>query len=344
MKKDKNNYTEEYVRKHRTFPVGNTVLLVLLVAVQVCLVIFAVRYSPQPQDIIRDYTVTVEPREDGSLDIEYRFHWEAVDTSEELTWVEIGMANPNYTVYPSSVSPNVSSHPPISEDGYVALRLDFNSVYKGGDTLGFGFKVNQKQMLCQSGDGYLYEFVPGWFNSTPVENYEFRWKASEDTVSAAGAELRDGYYVWSGSFGCGEFTQMAVRYSSDAFAGQATVERTPFDSSGAYNELEEEKGVVCMMVCLVVIVLLIFEVYIVDSYVSYNRGRGFLSGYGHRVHTYGRLNPHYRRAHAHHTSQNSRGGFGGGCACACACACAGGGRAGCSQKDTYSNVLDGESN
>jgi Asp-tRNA(Asn)/Glu-tRNA(Gln) amidotransferase A subunit family amidase len=54
------------------------------------------------------------------------------------------------------------------------------------------------------------------------------------------------------------------------------------------------------------------------------------------MHTYGRPNPHYIRArNAYNATHRSRGGGSGGCACACACACAGGGRAGCSQKDTY---------
>jgi len=83
--------------------------------------------------------------------------------------------------------------------------------------------------------------------------------------------------------------------------------------------------------------LIIAEVYIVDSYVSYGRGRGFLTGHGYYVHTYGRSNPYYIRQRDKYiaTHRSNSGGRSGGCACACACACAGGGRAGCSQKDTY---------
>ena len=89
--------------------------------------------------------------------------------------------------------------------------------------------------------------------------------------------------------------------------------------------------------------ILVAEIYLLDSHVSYRRGRGFLVGYGHPIHTYGYQNPRYirayNRAHTHTSSGRSSGGFrGGGCACACACACAGGGRAGCSQKDTYTNI------
>ena len=63
--------------------------------------------------------------------------------------------------------------------------------------------------------------------------------------------------------------------------------------------------------------------------------------HGYYIHTYGRSNPHYIRARDRYNATHSRssgGRSGGGCACACACACAGGGRAGCSQKDTYERI------
>ena len=93
MKKDRNNYSKEYVIKNRTFPKKNTAILALVLLIQICLGIGAFFVDPKPQDIIKDYTVTVEPLENGTLDIEYRFVWQAVDTSEDLTWIEIGMAN-----------------------------------------------------------------------------------------------------------------------------------------------------------------------------------------------------------------------------------------------------------
>ena len=81
--------------------------------------------------------------------------------------------------------------------------------------------------------------------------------------------------------------------------------------------------------------MLVGELFIVDSYVSYNRGRGFLRGYGHPLHVYGYSNPRYTEAQMEKSGGSHRGGTYRGGGCACACACAGGGRAGCSQKDTY---------
>lgn len=89
---------------------------------------------------------------------------------------------------------------------------------------------------------------------------------------------------------------------------------------------------VAVVCCIGAALLSIAEVYIVDCYVSYGRGRGFLTGHGYHVHAYGRSNPHYIRARDKYNATHSRSGGGGR---GCACACAGGGRAGCSQKDTY---------
>ncbi len=332
MKKGRVNpkakYTEEEIRSNRTFPTGYTILLVLLVAVQVGLIILGICYQPKPQDVIHQYNVTVQPLNDGSLDIEYHLVWEALDTSEALTWVEIGMANENFSVYPDSVSSSVFTYSKYTDGDYVSLRLDFERAYLGGEVVEFSFKINQKDMLCKNDKGYFYEFVPGWFNAIQVNHYEFIWHMD-------GAED----YIQQGSLDYGEYDTMTVQYGMSDFAGCQTVKYEPFDGSDAYNELQEDKVGIIALCCVGAALLIIAEVYIVDCYVSYGRGRGFLTGHGYHVHTYGRSNPHYIRArdkyNAAHAGRSGGHRGGGGCACACACACAGGGRAGCSQKDTY---------
>ncbi len=344
-KKDKNtyNFSPNYVRSHRTFPVLNTVVLAILAALQIVIVVAAVLFEPTPLDYIRDYTVTIEPLEDGSLDIQYDFVWEANSTEEPLTWVSIGMANPVYTVYPESLSRGIENYKQVRDDnGYVALELFFyGGIYQG--TTDISFKINQKNMLCKDIDGYFYEFTPCWFNEIPVDRYTFRWKQGNGSIAAFDAQ--NGYYTWTGALECGEYQTMTVRYAADAFDDAVrTVNYHPFDDSDCYNGLAEEKIAVIVLVIIGVLAMAVVETVIVDSYVSYSRGRGFLSGGGHHMHVYGRRNPLYIGAYRPSgTTSGPRGvrfggGGGGGCACACACACAGGGRAGCSQKDTYFNA------
>ena len=328
----KPTYTEEEIRAKRTFPKRNTILLLIILAVQIGLVALGICYQPKPQDVIHQYNVTAQPLTDGSLDIEYHLVWEALDTSEELTWVEIGMANVDFSVYEDSVSSNISTYSKYTQEDYVSLRLDFKQAYLGGDVIEFSFKINQRGMLCKNEKGYFYEFVPGWFNEIQVEQYEFRWKI-------------EGYkdFVKRGQLDYGGYCILTTQYDADTFDGCATVAYVPFHGEGAYNALQEDKVAVTVLCCMVAAALIIAEVYIVDSYVSYGRGRGFLTGHGHHVHTYGRSNPHYIRARDRYNATHagrSGGRSGGGCACACACACAGGGRAGCSQKDTYATGKD----
>ena len=340
MKKGRVNaiYEEKYIKANRTFPVGKAILLVVILLIQIGIIVAAFCYEPKPQDIIRQYDVTVDAQEDGSLDIYYHFVWEAVDTSEELTWIEIGMANGNYSVYDESISDTIRQYTQEDNDGEVYLALNLDRAYIGGEVLEVSFKVNQKDMLCKDGNGYFYEFVPGWFNSTPVVRYTFRWAEDGRIQSVSGAKRQDGYYTWRGNLGCGDYARMGVRYGQDSFTGCSTVPYHAFDDSGAYDSLEDDKTAMIVMAFVVAALLIIVQVWIVDSVVSYHRGRGFLTGHGYHVHAYGRPNPYYIQARDRYneTHAGSSGGrSGGGCACACACACAGGGRAGCSQKDTY---------
>lgn len=327
-------FSEEYIKKERTFPTKNTVILVILVAVQIIILIYAINYKPALQDLIKEYDITVTANEDGTLDAEYRFLWQAIDPSEELTWVEIGMPNPTFKVDGYSFSGNVAKYTRIIDEGYTALQIDFKKGYKGGETVEFYFKVNFDNMLCQNGDKVMYDFIPGWFNRIPVEKYTFKWKQDDRIISSNAGKTLDGSLVWTGSLDCGEYVHMILGFDPEKAKDLSTVLFQKFDDEGAYNELEEERFGTVGIAIFACIVIAVAELFIIDSYVSYVRGRGFLSGYGHPVHTYGRSNPAYIREYNDHRA-SSGGGRGGGCACACACACAGGGRAGCSQKDTY---------
>ncbi len=341
-KKEKYDYSAQTIKNRRKFPAINTIIIAICIVAQLILIYKAITVKAIPRDIIEKYSVTVEPLENGSLDVEYSFLWKAVDTSEELTWVEIGMPNAMFSVYEESLSGNIGEYTEIYDEGYTAVRLDFQRGYKGGENLKFSFKVNQEYMLCQNSESYFYEFVPGWFNSTPVESYEFKWKKTDSCLEADSAKLKNGYYTWTGKLDCGEYEIMQVSYAFSAFSEANVVEYEPFVTNGAYNALGEDVIAKRVMFGFFALLILALEIYLLDSHVSYRRGRGFLMGYGHPVHTYGYRNPRYIRAYnAHSASMNrgSSGGFrGGGCACACACACAGGGRAGCSQKDTYTNI------
>lgn len=339
------SYSEETIKKKRKFPKPNTVLITFIIIAQIALICFAVIYQPKPQDIIDNYDITVTPNADGSLDMEYSFKWTALDSA--LTWATIGMANSNFEIIEDSWSDNIMFiHKDCDEYGYSGVEISFDwfdGLTLDEETLEFSFKIRQYNMLCSDDDGMFYEFVPGWFNSIPVKNYTFRWKDT-GVASANNDTTENGYKVWKGELNSGEYAKIDVRYPQNYFKNASVVHYEPFSGSGAYNELAEGKAIVILICVFLILVGVFAEVVIVDGFVSYNRGRGFITGYGYPYHTYGFVNPRCRTARdAHNASIHSsgyHGGGGGGCACACACACAGGGRAGCSQKDTYKNTRE----
>lgn len=335
-------FAPETVRKKRTLPVKDMIILCILVILQVFLVLVMITYTPKPQDSIRHYEVIVEPLENGTLDIHYDIEWTALDATQPLTWVEIGMPVRNYSLYRDSISDTIVRSEPYQEEDYYSHRFYFKDSYKGGATVKFSFTINVSGLLMTRKGEYICEFVPCWFNEIPVEEFIFKWKLSGYVLSHNAPFAEDGYAIWKGKLNCGECVSMAVCYEHAAFT--PVVKPVPykaFDDSEAYNALEEEQFGIRVLLGLLVLAMGAWEVYIIDGFVSYHRGRGFLRGYGHRVHTYGRVNPHYSRAYRAHNS-SSGGGGGRGCACACACACAGGGRAGCSQKNTTALTASSE--
>ena len=336
---DTNDYSEATIRAKRKFPKKNIIILTILLIVQVALISCAVLYDEQPIDKIEQYKVTVVPRRNGTLDISYDVVWHPLTSSEPLTWVDIGIPNPDATIYPFSTSDTVKETEIITtRDGGSYVRLHFKDEYFEGDIVHFGFEINQRNMLTERDGVYSYELVPGWFNEIPVESYRFSWEADGVESATEGATLIDSFYVFSGSLEPGGYRLMRFDYATEYFDdGAVTVEYEPFDSSGAYNNLNDDKVLIIISALIFVLCIGVAEVYIIDSFVSYSRGRGFISEKGHPVHTYGRTNAAYLAMHATHRSgmghNAHRGGTGGrSCACACACACAGGGRAGCSAK------------
>ena len=133
----------------------------------------------------------------------------------------------------------------------------------------------------------------------------------------------------------GEYRLLRVNYKE--FNAPTTFYQE-FDDSGVGSALDEDRLTIILVLLVVICFCVIAIAHSIDCFVSYYRGRGFFRGYGHHMYIYGRRNKYYEEeASKHVASHGGRGHSGGGCACACACACAGGGRAGCSQKDTVAS-------
>ncbi len=272
-------------------------------------------------DVINDYTITVEPRKDGSLDMTYHLEWKVLDSVSEgpLTWVKIGIPNANVNGI-SAISKNIQGIR-YYQDGGDFIRIDFNQSYNEGDVFDIDFKFHQSYMYNLTDSTCEYSFTPGWFDDINVKKLTILWKSANVSSSTAKRTNSDGYLVWSTTLLKGKKYPIEVIYPASAFntsenmqAAYATT--TPQNLNSGFSNISSA-------------IALLIAISVVFSILSIFTGGGYYShrGYGYRG---------YRSSRSYSSHRSS-------CACvsscACACACAGGGRAGCSKKDFYGTNL-----
>ena len=322
-------YSPEVVKQKRKLPIKRIVGSVLILILQIIIVVFVCIYKPEAKDLITDYKIYIEPDFDGSVYLTYQLDWTALDDDDPLTWVEIGMPNHSYRIIESSINGPIAYYEKYSEGDYESIRFYLTNEYSGGDFFDFSFKVEVYDLICHVDKGYYIEYIPCWFNAIDVEKYTFYWKKSYDVLSTNCDATNSEYYIWKGSLKMGEYRKLYAYYDDYSFSEDMnSVKYEEFDDSKVYNQLKSDKQGIVVFGIFFIVLLTLYHIYTIDSFVSYNRGRGFIKDNGHYVNVYGRVNPKYRASH---------GNGGSSCACACACACAGGGRAGCSVKDGYSS-------
>lgn len=320
-------------------------------------------------DRIDAYTVTVDPRADGSADITYDIDWQVIGGSADdpLSWVRIGLANDEVDGFENLTPDTVSGVRHVSDASGSFAHVTFVRRYYAPDhaaatgqqsQVHFAFKVHQSQLYTLSGDGAAtYVFTPGWFDDLCVEELTIRWKAA-DGMAADTATLEDGYYIWTfGPMAHGEKATVQVQVPAQAASGYdpATAMATPDGGDDT-----------ALLALGAVFLVLLFSLALYWERTSHARWRGGFGRGEYRFYTNGARTIHlapgvmppagFRPAPPPPGFKAGGGSFrgggagrsgGGGCACACvsscacACACAGGGRAGCSAKNFYRVELPG---
>lgn len=314
-------------------------------------------------DRINAYTVTVDPRADGSADITYDIDWEVIGGSsdEPLSWVKIGLANSYVDEFENLTPETVSGVRSQTEGSNTFARITFVRRYyepvyaaqAGQESrVHFSFRVHQSHLYTVSENGTAsYNFTPGWFDDLCVEQLTIRWK-SADGMTADTDTLEDGYYVWDfGPMDHGEKATVRVQVPAALADAYDPATRMQPDEIQGHDSLI----ILVFMVSVFLFVIFVFWMYVT----TYPRWRGGFGRSDRRWYTNGHhvihlapgavppagYTPTAPPAGFHADGGSFRGGgagrTGGGCACACvsscacACACAGGGRAGCSVKNFY---------
>lgn len=270
-----------------------------------------------PLDEIQDYTITVNMRTDGTMDIKYHVEWKVLDDSAEgpLEWVKIG--NPNKHVDNIiAISDNIKNIKYLN-DGGSYIRIDFDRAYYKDETIIFDYSIHQSYMYILEDDDHIcrYSFTPGWFEEIEVKNIVIRW---EDTnvIESNCHSHDDNYLVWSSSLGMNERINASVKYNLDIFSTDKEQQYTE-DAGGT-----TAGDIFIIIVVIIIVILLIAFIIAMFGDDDYDSHGGFGGG---------RHNTLFVSSCARSSCA---------CAsCACACACAGGGRAGCSKKDFYKTNL-----
>lgn len=278
-----------------------------------------VNATSTPLDEIQDYTITVNMRPDGTMDIRYRVEWKILNDSKEgpLEWVKIG--NPNKHVDGiTALSDNIKDIKYVS-DGGAYIRIDFDRAYYEDEIVIFEYTIHQSYMYIIEEDSHIcrYSFTPGWFDEIEVKNITIRWK-DDNVIESTAQRNEDGYLIWNSSLGMGERLNASVKYNLDAFTT---------NKDEQYTEESGSSGTAVIVILVIVgVVLLIFFLVAIFGDDDYGSHGGFGGGRS-----------------TFFVSHSSCARSSCACAsCACACACAGGGRAGCSKKDFYKTNLRSE--
>lgn len=286
------------------------VALTLIILMQVG----TVAYAKDNLDEIEDYSITVNVREDGTLDIRYDVQWKVLSDKngkEPVTWVKVGIPN-SHCDSVEAITDNIESAKYYS-DGGDFVRVDFTEKHYEGDVFTFSFTIHQSYMYMLEDDAIKYSFTAGWFEEIVVKSITIRWNKMWVEESTATEVSEDGkYLVWRGeNLPEGDHFSTSVRYPKGTFAtdeNQQYVERSSGSGIGT--------GGIIIIVIIAILAIIVIIAIVEDDY---GGGSGFGGGY-------------------HHTtfiSSCARSSCACVSSCACACACAGGGRAGCSAKDFY---------
>lgn len=262
--------------------------------------------ASKPLDKIHDYEITVNLRHDGTLDMNYKFTWEVLDSDSEgpLEWVKIGIPNKHVNeIY--ALSNNIKEAKYYNESGKTYIRIDFDRTYYSNEIIDFEFKFHQDYMYVydKSNNYVTYNFTPGWFDGIEVENLVIKWN-SDNIIGSTSTSHEEGYHTWRHSLSAGERFGINVIYDSRSYQFDPNKKAITSNENNDFS--------------LVIIFIIIFIAVVVISYYFSDYDSGFGGP---------------RRRTVYYRSSSSRSSSS--CACACACACAGGGRAGCSTKDFY---------
>ena len=160
-------------------------------------------YADENLDEISNFEITVNVREDGTLDIRYDITWHVLSDKngkEPVTWAKIGIPNEHCEDI-NVITSNIKSAKYNSDGGGGDfVRVDFNKKYYKGETFDFSFTIHQSYMYRLENEKINYSFTAGWFEDIEVKKITINWNRNWVEESTATEISPDGkYLVWTGT-------------------------------------------------------------------------------------------------------------------------------------------------
>ena len=275
---------------------------------------------------ILNYRVSLTPRSDGTVAIDYYQKW--LVTGGHIPWITVGTPNGKFEVTGSGGAAIRAAS--ASEGGWSGVRLDLDRDYRSGESFEASFSIVQRGLFYAKEGSYKLDFTPGWYDRAVTDTLlvSMKFFASVETVAAgprpslvSGDEM-----VWN-RYGLREGERFTVHVSFPlALVPGGMAKGNLKSASGGTTDAAKVVFIFIAVGFVFFVVLLI----LISRRAGYSGGRIF----------YGGLPGGRGGRSGGSRSSSGGGGFGGAsrsCACACvscacACACAGGGGAGCSRK------------
>lgn len=164
---------------------------------------------------IEEYNITINPRNNGSLDIIYSFKWKVLNSDEGLTWILIPISNANVDSV-QALTDNIKSIRYYDEYGD-SIKVNFAKTYYSGDVIEFKFSIHQSYMYSIDDETCAYEFVPGIFENIYIKKMKVTWNSKNVFSSNAKSRDLNNNLLWEKSLRPGKNLDIKVVYQKNVF-------------------------------------------------------------------------------------------------------------------------------
>jgi hypothetical protein len=162
---------------------------------------------------INNYTVTLTPQSDGSVNISYYQQWTVL--SGNIPWITVGLPNTSYTITDSGN--NVSDIRDDSGSGWDGVYISLDKTYYSNQSFAVSFTVNERGVLSESSGSWGINFTAGWYDNAAIDKMDIDLVSpispSEYTFNPAPTGIAGNTVIWEKTNLPGGY-QFSVSFSS----------------------------------------------------------------------------------------------------------------------------------